>query len=73
MIAREIEEKINSFVKSKPMIDVMLKDGGDYRGKVFSSDNSGVYLSLDDSPAMKYLMFGDIEMVDELEELEVKQ
>jgi len=71
MIAREIEEKINSFVKSKPMIDVMLKDGGDYRGKVFSSDNSGVYLSLCRSATMKYLMFGDIEMVEKLEEEKV--
>ena len=68
MTAREIETKINNFVKTKSMIEVTLNDGNNYRGKVFSSDNSGVYLSLDDSPAMKYLMFGNIEIVEELVE-----
>jgi hypothetical protein len=71
MIAKEIETEINSFVKTKSMIDVLLKDGSDYHGQAFSSDNSGVYLSLGDSPAMKYLMFGDIEIVKVLEDEKV--
>jgi hypothetical protein len=71
MTAREIETKINNFVKTKSMIEVTLNDGNNYRGKVFSSDNSGVYLSLGESCAMKYLMFGDIESVKVLEDEKV--
>ena len=68
MNSKEIEAKIDCLVKTKSMIEVLLKDGTDCRGKAFSSDNSGVYLSLGESCAMKYLMFGDIEMVKELVE-----
>jgi hypothetical protein len=71
MTNKEIEAKINNFVKTKSMIEVTLNDGNNYRGQVFSSDNSGVYLSLDESPAMKYLMFGDIESVKVLEDEKV--